>query len=85
MRVLQIRINNKGAEGAHGLDKAGMKNGQYTRITANYGSTLDSGIDVSGTMNVTTRDCQGGNTGVCDVVNFNFVTLSGGFGSNKYW
>ena len=71
----------KGAEGAHGLDKSGMKNGQYTRVTANYSSTLDSGIDVAGTMNMTTRDCQGSKTGVCDVVNFNFVTLSGGFGS----
>ena len=71
----------KGAEGAHGLDKSGMKNGQYTRVTANYNSTLDSGIDVSGTMNMTTRDCQGSKTGVCDVVNFNFMTFSGGFGS----
>ena len=71
----------KGAEGAHGLDKSGMKNGQYTRVTANYDTTLDSGIDVSGTMNMTTRDCQGSNQGVCDVVNFNFMTFSGGFGS----
>jgi len=69
------------AEGAHGLDKAGMKNGHYSRITANYGTTLDSGIDVAGTMNMTTRDCQGSKTGVCDVVNFNFMTFSGGFGS----
>ncbi len=71
----------QGVEGAHGLDKAGMKNGHYTRITANYGTTLDNGIDVSGTMNMTTRDCQGDKTGVCDVVNFNFMTFSSGFGS----
>ena len=71
----------QGVEGAHGLDKAGMKNGTYSRITANYGSTLDSGIDVAGTMNMTTRDCQGNKTGNCDVVNFNFMTFSGGFGS----
>ena len=71
----------QGVSGAHGLDKAGMKNGTYSRITANYGSTLDNGIDVSGTMNMTTRDCQGNKTGNCDVVNFNFMTFSGGFGS----
>ena len=71
----------QGVEGAHGLDKAGFDNGNYTRITANYGSTLDSGIDVSGTMNMTTRDCQGDKTGVCNVVNFNFMTFSSGFGS----
>ena len=58
-----------------------MENGQYTRITANYATTIDSGIDVSGTMNMTTRDCQGSKTGVCDVVNFNFVTLSSELGS----
>ena len=55
--------------GNHGLDKAGLKNGQYTRITADYSTTLDSGIDVAGTMNMTTRDCQGDKTGNCDVVN----------------
>jgi hypothetical protein len=71
----------QGVSGAHGLDKAGLKNGQYTRITANYGSTLDSGIEVAGTMNMTTRDCQGNKTGNCDVVNMNFMTFSGGFGS----
>ena len=67
--------------GNHGLDKAGFKNGHYTRITAGYSTTLDSGIDVAGTMNMTTRDCQGDKTGNCDVVNFNFMTFSGGFGS----
>ncbi len=65
----------------HGIDQAGMDNGTYSRLTATYSSTLDNGIDVSGVMNATTRDCQGNKDGVCDVVNFNFVTLSGGFGS----
>ena len=32
-------------------------------------------------MNLTTRDCQGDKTDNCNVVNFNFVTFSGGFGS----
>jgi phage portal protein BeeE len=41
---------------------AGIKNGQYTRITANYSSTLDSGIDVSGVLTVMSRDCQGTDT-----------------------
>ena len=72
----------RGAEedGAVG-DPAGLKNGNYSRVTANYSSTLDSGIDVSGTMNLTTRDCQGDKTGNCNVVNFNFINLSGGFGT----
>ena len=71
----------QGVSGAHGLDKAGFKNGLYTRLTANFDSTLDSGIEVAGTMSMTNRDCQGNKTGNCDVVNFNFMTLSGGFGS----
>jgi hypothetical protein len=71
----------QGVEGAHGLDKAGLKNGLYTRVTANFDTTLDSGIDVGGTMSLTNRDCQGNKTGNCDVVNFNFVTFSSGFGS----
>ena len=65
----------------HGIDKAGMDNGTYTRLTANYSSTMDNGIDVNGTMNATTRDCQGDKSNVCNVVNFNMVTLSGGFGA----
>jgi hypothetical protein len=64
-----------------GGDPAGLKNGNYSRVTANYSNTLDSGIDVSGTMNLTTRDCQGDKTGNCNVVNFNFVNFSGGFGT----
>ena len=65
----------------HALDKAGLDNGTYSRVTADYSTKLDSGIDVSGTMNLTTRDCQGDKTANCNVVNFNFVTFSGGFGS----
>ena len=65
----------------HGLDKAGLNNGTYSRVTADYSTTLDSGIDVAGTMNLTTRDCQGGDTDNCNVVNFNFITFSGAFGS----
>jgi len=65
----------------HGIDQSGMDNGTYTRVTGNYSSTLDNGIDVSGVMNVSTRDCQGDKTDVCNVVDFNFMTFSGGFGS----
>ena len=70
-----------GVDNQGGYDNAGLDNGTYSRVTANYSSTLDSGIDVSGTMNLTTRDCQGDKTNNCNVVNFNFVTFSGGFGS----
>ncbi|OUW75587.1 MAG: hypothetical protein CBD74_14175 [Saprospirales bacterium TMED214] len=66
---------------AHAQDKAGMDNGTYTRVTAGYSSTMDNGIDVNGTMNVSTRDCQGDKVDVCNVVDFNFVTFSGGFGA----
>ena len=71
----------QGVDMVGGIDKAGLKNGQYTRITANYGTTLDSGIDVAGTMVIANRDCMGDKTGNCDVVNDNFLTFSGGFGS----
>lgn len=70
-----------GVANVSGIDKAGMDNGNYGRITANYSTTLDSGIDVSGTMNMTTRDCQGGNTDNCNVVNFNFMNFTGNFGT----
>jgi len=62
-------------------DKAGLDNGLYTRLTATYSTTLDSGIDVDGTMNATTRDCQGDKTDNCNIVNMNFMTFSGGFGA----
>ena len=65
----------------HGIDQSGMSNGNYSRITANYSSTMDSGIEVSGTYVVSGRDCKGGNTGNCNVVDYNFATFSGGFGS----
>jgi hypothetical protein len=69
------------ASANHGLDQSGFSNGNYSRITANYDSTLDSGIEVSGVYTVTGRDCQGDKTGNCNVVNFNFMTFSGGFGA----
>ena len=65
----------------HGIDKAGLSNGTYSRITANYSSTLDSGIEVAGTFGMTARDCQGDKTANCNVTNHNFATFSGGFGS----
>ena len=71
----------QGRENDSDQDQAGIKNGQYTRITANYSSTLDSGIDVSGVLTVMSRDCQGADTTNCGVVNHNFVNLSGNFGT----
>ena len=65
----------------HGVDKAGLDNGTYSRITANYSTTLDSGIEVNGTMNVVNRDCQGDKTNNCNITNNNFVTFTTGFGS----
>ena len=70
----------------HGLDQSGLSNGNYSRITATYSSTLDSGIDVSGVYTADARDCatqpntaagaaaaqQSGN---CNVVDFNFISL----------
>ena len=70
-----------GVDNVSGLDKAGMDNGNYSRVTANYSTTLDSGIEVGGTMNLTTRDCQGDKTGNCNVVNFNMLNFSGDFGT----
>ena len=70
-----------GIDNASAIDQSGLDNGNYSRVTANYSTTLDSGIDVGGTMNLTTRDCQGDKTDNCNVTNDNFVTLSGGFGA----
>ncbi len=70
-----------GVANQSGIDNAGIHNGQYTRITANYSTTLDSGIDVSGVLTVMSRDCQGGDTTNCNVVNHNFMNLSGEFGT----
>jgi len=69
------------SSGGQSGDTAGIKNGQYTRITADYSTTLDSGIDVSGQLTMFARDCQGDDTDNCDVVNHNFVNFSGGFGT----
>ncbi len=65
----------------HGIDKAGLDNGTYTRITGNYSTTLDSGIEVTGTINMVNRDCQGDKTDNCNITNNNFVTFTSGFGS----
>ena len=62
-----------GVENQSGVDKAGLSNGQYSRIDATYTTTLDSGIEVGGTMSLTNRDCQGDNVNNCNVVNFNFL------------
>jgi len=70
-----------GIENGSHIDQAGIKNGQYTRITADYASTLDSGLDFSGVLTVMSRDCQGGDQDNCATVNFNFVNLSGNFGT----
>ncbi len=68
----------------HGKDYSGFDNGTYTRMTGNYSTTLDSGLDVQGTMNIHSRDCMGDRSGNCDVVNDNFVTISGGFGAISF-
>jgi len=75
----------------HGLDQAGLSNGNYSRITASYSSTLDSGIEVSGTYTADARDCSADNNtaagvatnqgGNCNVVDFNFMSFSGNFGT----
>ena len=65
----------------HGIDMSGLSNGNYTRLTANYSSTLDSGIELAGIYTAAARDCQGSRDAICGVVNYNSITLSGGFGS----
>ena len=65
----------------HGVAKGGFSNGRYSRITANYNTTLDSGIDVAGVYTVNARDCDGSRTGNCGVVNFNNIAFSGSFGT----
>jgi hypothetical protein len=71
----------KGLSNNSDQDEAGILNGQYTRITADYATTLDSGLDFSGVLTVASRDCQGGDQDNCNTVNFNFVNVSGGFGT----
>ena len=70
----------------HGLDLAGMSNGFYGRVDANYSTTLDNGIEVSGTYNVHARDCTASSASAihsanCNIVDFNFMSFSGGFGT----
>jgi len=65
----------------HGIDKSGMSNGNYSRITATASATLDSGIEVGAYYNMA-RSCRGSDTGNCGVaVNGNGLTFSGNFGS----
>ena len=73
------------------MDQSGLSNGNYSRIDATYSTTLDSGIEVAGTYTADARDCTasqntaagaGANqNGNCDVVDFNFMSFSGGFGT----
>ena len=70
----------QGIDNTH-IDQAGIKNGQYTRITADYSSKLDNGLDFSGVLTVMSRDCQGGDQDNCGTVNHNFANVSGGFGT----
>ena len=76
----------------HGIDQAGLNNGNYSRITATYDTTLDSGIEVSGVYTADARDCAvqannadgtaaGQQSGNCNVVDFNFMSFSGNFGT----
>ena len=66
----------------HGIDiGGGLHNGTYTRITTEYSSTLDSGIDVSGVYTIGSRDCRGSYTDNCDVTHLNYLSFSGGFGA----
>ena len=70
-----------GLENNSDQDQGGIKNGQYTRITADYSSTLDSGLEFSGQLTVMSRDCQGADQDNCGTVNHNFVNISGDFGT----
>ena len=65
----------------HGLDKSGMTNGNYSRITATGSATLDSGIEVGAYYNMA-RSCRASSTNNCGVaVNGNGLTFSGNFGT----
>jgi len=70
-----------GLDNQSGIDKAGLSNGQYTRIDATYSTTLDNGIEVSGFMNVSNRDCMGSMDDNCNVTNQNSINFSGSFGT----
>jgi hypothetical protein len=70
-----------GLENNSDQDQGGIKNGQYTRITADYASTLDSGLEFSGQLTVMSRDCQGADQDNCGTVNHNFMTITGNFGT----
>jgi len=67
-----------------GTDFSGFDNGTYTRLDGTYSTTLDSGLDVQGNMTIHSRDCMGDRQNNCDVVNNNFVTISGAFGAISF-
>ena len=71
----------QGLENNSDQDQGGIKNGQYTRITADYASTLDSGLEFSGQLTVMSRDCQGADQDNCGTVNHNFMNITGSFGT----
>jgi len=65
----------------HGIDLSGASQGNYSRITANWESTLDSGLNVAGIYQVNARDCSGNRQGNCGVVDLNQAAISGSFGT----
>lgn len=65
----------------HGIDRAGMSNGNFSRLNATYSTQLDSGLQVDGSYTASARDCQGSRDGYCGVVNFNSINISGSFGT----
>ena len=65
----------------HGIDRAGMSNGNFSRLNATYSTQLDSGLQVDGSYTTGVRDCQGSRDGMCGVVNFNSINISGSFGT----
>ena len=61
---------------------AGMSNGIYTRLTADYSTTLDSGIEINGIYTFSARDCMGNHgTANCGVTNMNNVAFSSSLGT----
>ena len=70
-----------GADANQGTDKAGISDGHYSRITATADTTLDSGINVAVTYNMS-KDCRATSTANCNIsVNQNDMAFTGGFGA----
>ena len=60
----------------------GFSNGRFTRLTAVARTTLDSGIEVTGTYNISKNSDSGGDADTQGVgVDQNDIIFSGGFGS----